>query len=576
MKEQALMLQDSIVIRFNPMQLHTLEAFFQTNGRFTGTEKDVYFVRYLGSDSPGTCRSQFLKEEEKKLAANVPEKAGYYRTMHFPKAVPPQNLTFYANACTAYQQSMQSMKAPGSPDSKLKLYFSFGNPDYDRHLALSFSNIVKLYQKDPKITDSMCKNFAVKCLYWIDQYYPLLFKHGSRLAQSPKFVFHGSAKRQEYLFMYLMASSGCDVLYLNGEADPAVEPELLALSQRRCGAYLSPLLLPEFKPEPKEHTTKQVLSQTPNQVPGQAPSQAPNQVPSYAPNQISSHAPSQVPNQAPNQVPSQDKPESEQNPKSAPDSSQRMRPVNISNHPKHPKKSKQPDPAPRAPRTINSPAPSISGKNPPSQFPANSAAGPASPASAARRELTYEELAGLAPSIVMIGAFDPSGDCIKTGSGVFITDNGCILTNFHVVSNACYYSIRMEDCEQTYETDELLKYHPSFDLAILRIGKNSRPIPLYQSSRQLVRGQKVIAIGSPLGLFNSVSDGIISGFRTIHEVPMIQFTAPTSHGSSGGALLNMCGELIGLCTAGFDDGQNLNLAVDYQTLIRFAHGFIKL
>lgn len=546
MKEQALMLQDTIVIRFNPMQLHTLEAFFQTNGRFTGTEKDVYFVRYLGSDSPETCRSQFLKEEEKKLAANVPEKAGYYRTMRFPKAVPPQNLTFYANVCAAYQQSMQSMKAPGSPDSKLKLHFSFGNPDYDRHLALSFSNVVRLYQKDPKITDSMCKNFAVKCLYWIDQYYPLLFKHGSRLAQSPKFVFHGSAKRQEYLFMYLMASSGCDVLYLNGEADPAVEPELLALSQRRCGAYLSPLLLPEFKLEPKEHTTKQVLSQTPNQVSSQAP----------------------------NQVPSPDKAESEQNPKSATDSRQHMRPVNISNHPKHPKKSKQPNPAPRDPRTVNAPSSSTGRNNPPSQFPANSAANPAAPS--ARRELTYEELASLAPSIVMIGAFDPNGDCVKTGSGVFITDSGCILTNFHVVSNACYYSIRLEDCEQTYETDDLLKYHPSFDLAILRIAKNSRPIPLYQSNRQLVRGQRVIAIGSPLGLFNSVSDGIISGFRTIQDVPMIQFTAPTSHGSSGGALLNMYGELIGLCTAGFDDGQNLNLAVDYQTLIRFTHGFVKI
>ena len=55
---------------------------------------------------------------------------------------------------------------------------------------------------------------------------------------------------------------------------------------------------------------------------------------------------------------------------------------------------------------------------------------------------------------------------------------------------------------------------------------------------------------------------------------MIQFTAPVSHGSSGGALLDMYGELIGLITGGYDDGQNLNLAVDYQTISQFVRGLI--
>ena len=90
----------------------------------------------------------------------------------------------------------------------------------------------------------------------------------------------------------------------------------------------------------------------------------------------------------------------------------------------------------------------------------------------------------------------------------------------------------------------------------------------------MIRGQKVVAIGSPLGLFNSVSDGIISGFRTIHDTDMIQFTAPTSPGSSGGALLNMQGEVIGICTAGIQEGQNLNLAVEYQTILSFLSGFL--
>ena len=84
----------------------------------------------------------------------------------------------------------------------------------------------------------------------------------------------------------------------------------------------------------------------------------------------------------------------------------------------------------------------------------------------------------------------------------------------------------------------------------------------------------MVAIGSPLGLFNSVSDGIISGFRQLEMVSMIQFTAPVSHGSSGGALLDLYGELIGLITAGYDDGQNLNLAVDYQTISQFVRGLL--
>ena len=110
-------------------------------------------------------------------------------------------------------------------------------------------------------------------------------------------------------------------------------------------------------------------------------------------------------------------------------------------------------------------------------------------------------------------------------------------------------------------------------MAIIRIDRQLSPLPVYDGSKKLVRGQKVVAIGSPLGLFNSVSDGIIAGFREIDNITMIQFTAPISHGSSGGALLNMYGEIIGLSTAGIDDGQNINLAVGYEYIKPFVTGF---
>lgn len=188
--------------------------------------------------------------------------------------------------------------------------------------------------------------------------------------------------------------------------------------------------------------------------------------------------------------------------------------------------------------------------------------------------LDYETLAGFAPSVVMIEVLDQQGNPCSTGSGVIIAPGGIVLTNFHVVSRGTRYAIHTETCESVFQTHELLKYHADYDLALLRVpGCPGRPIPIYTGNK-LVRGQQVFAIGSPLGLFNSVSDGIISGFRTLEYTDMIQFTAPTSPGSSGGALLDRFGKLIGIVTAGYSDGQNLNLAVSYSIIQQFAQGFI--
>ncbi len=188
----------------------------------------------------------------------------------------------------------------------------------------------------------------------------------------------------------------------------------------------------------------------------------------------------------------------------------------------------------------------------------------------------FEELAKVAASVVMIAVHDREGNITATGSGIIISADGYILTNHHVIHGGSFYTVRIEEDEALYTTDEVIKDNSFLDLALIRIdGKMPRPAPLYQGSDKLVRGQKVVAIGSPLGMFNSVSDGIISGLRTIDDVKMIQFTAPISHGSSGGALINLYGEIIGISTAGFDRGQNLNLAVSYVEIDKFARGFYK-
>ncbi len=194
-------------------------------------------------------------------------------------------------------------------------------------------------------------------------------------------------------------------------------------------------------------------------------------------------------------------------------------------------------------------------------------------APAADVEKGFEELAQLASSIVMISVHDHRGEITSTGSGIMIGRGGYILTNNHVASGGRFYSVSIEDDEETYQTDEVIKYNSALDLAVIRIQRRLDPLPVYRGRKKLARGQKVVAIGSPLGLFNSVSDGIISGFRKIRDVDMIQFTAPISPGSSGGAVLNMQGEVIGISTAGIDNGQNINLAVGYENILMFANGF---
>lgn len=191
-----------------------------------------------------------------------------------------------------------------------------------------------------------------------------------------------------------------------------------------------------------------------------------------------------------------------------------------------------------------------------------------------RKELSFEELAKLAESVVMITVYDRYDEKVATGSGIVISSKGFILTNCHVVQAGAYYSVRFENDPNSYFTHKVIKYHDLCDLAILQIDKTAKPLKLYSGQEKLQRGQKVVAIGSPLGLFNSVSDGIISGFREINDTEMIQFTAPISHGSSGGAVLNMYGELIGISTAGIDGGQNINLAIPYDQIKLFSSNFI--
>lgn len=191
-----------------------------------------------------------------------------------------------------------------------------------------------------------------------------------------------------------------------------------------------------------------------------------------------------------------------------------------------------------------------------------------------QRELSFEELAQLAESVVMIFIKDKKGKTIGSGSGIAISRDGYILTNCHVAGMGKNYSVQIENDDKLYDEVQLIKYHPPLDLAVMRVNRELVPLKISDGSRAMARGQKIAAIGSPMGLFNTVSNGIISGFREIGDMSMIQFTAPVSGGSSGGAVLNMFGEVIGITTAGMEGGQNINFAVSCSQILPFIKGFI--
>ena len=146
----------------------------------------------------------------------------------------------------------------------------------------------------------------------------------------------------------------------------------------------------------------------------------------------------------------------------------------------------------------------------------------------------------------------------KGGSGVIINSNGYVLTNHHVIHGARKISVTVYSgqASKTYLAD-LIDEAPELDFAILKIagkGEFFTPAPIGSSSSMSV-GDEVLAIGSPFGLSQTTTFGIVSNTKRTMTVgkqtftDFIQTDAPINPGSSGGALVNVNGEVIGINTA---------------------------
>jgi S1-C subfamily serine protease len=155
------------------------------------------------------------------------------------------------------------------------------------------------------------------------------------------------------------------------------------------------------------------------------------------------------------------------------------------------------------------------------------------------------------------------------GSGVIVSKNGYILTNYHVIKDAKKLTITLND-KTTYEA-KVIKTNSNFDVALLKIEADSLYfLPLIESAN-LTIGEDVYAIGTPLSnqLSQTVSRGIISGIREVNRAKFIQTDVSINLGNSGGALINLKGDFIAIPTfrSGYDGAQGLGFCVPVSTAI---------
>lgn len=188
-------------------------------------------------------------------------------------------------------------------------------------------------------------------------------------------------------------------------------------------------------------------------------------------------------------------------------------------------------------------------------------------------ELIPSVIETVSPSVVgIIGrgkteSYYGSQEGIMSGSGVIIKTGGEILTNAHVVKNMNTILVVMND-GKGYEAQ--LKYiDEDTDLAVVKIKKIGLPVVKFANNEDIVVGKQVIAIGTPItfSLRNSATVGHISGLnRSVGEpYRLVQTDTAITHGNSGGALINMNGELVGITSSGYS-GTNTNFAVPVDTV----------
>lgn len=186
---------------------------------------------------------------------------------------------------------------------------------------------------------------------------------------------------------------------------------------------------------------------------------------------------------------------------------------------------------------------------------------------------TMEEMALNEQSVVTIEVYDDKEELISQGSG-FIVANQLVATNFHVISGGVKAKV-VTATGQKFDLAGVVAYDDYLDVALLKpVVRTGFPSLTLASFDKVRQGQSVVAIGSPLGFQNSISDGIVSAKQVFEDetgsVKVIQTTASITFGSSGGPLMNMNGEVIGLNSFGIE---KLNFAISSDYIINLLNPY---
>jgi S1-C subfamily serine protease len=174
------------------------------------------------------------------------------------------------------------------------------------------------------------------------------------------------------------------------------------------------------------------------------------------------------------------------------------------------------------------------------------------------------------PGVVLLVTYTSTGKSLRQGSGFLVSGDGLIATNHHVIKDAPFAEAIFSDGAARPLSPRRAACDPKADLALLKVDVTN-PAFLELAEDELPSiGSKVFAIGSPLGESNSFSDGLVSGHRVEESSKdrLIQTTAPSSPGSSGGPLLRADGKVVGIVSGGLPGAQNVNYAIPVEALKR--------
>src|SRR4030095_12105087 len=165
---------------------------------------------------------------------------------------------------------------------------------------------------------------------------------------------------------------------------------------------------------------------------------------------------------------------------------------------------------------------------------------------------------------VTLVALDDHDQPLALRSGFFITRDGVLVTNAHVVGGATRINVRWRG--RTGTAVRILNFARKHDLVPAQTSFDSTPTVSLADSDKVVVGQDVVVLGSPQGLEGTVSTGIVGGLRTLGAARLLQITAPISPGSSGGPVFDSTGRVIGIATATSSKGHNLDFELPVYLL----------